>query len=86
MTFNAPVNTETCTLNLPDKVKDESTEYREKEKKVTWTIDKFQGESEHILRVVYGLNAPASTFIKKEIGPLMYYLYYYIVYHFQFLV
>lgn len=74
LTFNAPASTLTCTTNLPDGVTGETCDYREKEKKVVWQIERCDGQGEHLLRVVFSLDSPASAHIRKEIGPLMYIL------------
>ena len=45
-------------------------EYKEKDKEVTWTIKKFQGQSEHTLVTRVTLTSASTSTTRKELGPI----------------
>ena len=44
--------------------------FQEKEKKISWTLKKVQGGSEHIVVARVSLNSESSVSLKKEFGPV----------------
>merc|ERR1711907_433209 len=44
--------------------------FLEREKKITWTLKKVQGGSEHIVVARVSLNSQSSVSLKKEFGPV----------------
>ena len=72
--FHVPKSSGTVSLNL-DKSKDgemknQMAEYKEKDKEVTWTIKKFQGQSEHTLVTRITLTSASTSTTRKELGPI----------------
>ena len=72
--FHVPKSSGTVSLNL-DKSKDgemknQTAEYKEKDKEVTWTIKKFQGQSEHTLVTRITLTSASTSTTRKELGPI----------------
>jgi AP-4 complex subunit mu-1 len=47
-----------------------NAEYNAADKKITWTIRKFVGGSELVLKAKMTLDAPVTAMMKKEVGPI----------------
>lgn len=69
--FHGPSSALSCSLSVPDGIKDQLFEYKDKDKKVIWLIRQFKGETENVLRAVFSLDSAASPHVRKEIGPII---------------
>jgi len=68
--FPVPKSTSSVSCDLGVGVVGQSTEYSQKDKKVTWKIKKFAGGSEQTLRAKISLSSAHSSTVRKEIGPI----------------
>ena len=70
ISLHTPHDTTTCSVTLAPNAVGQKKEYREKEHRVLWMINKVTGQKEYFLKVVFNLSKPANQFITKEIGPV----------------
>lgn len=70
ISMHAPHDTTTCSVTLAPDAQGQMKEYREKERRVLWMINKASGQKEYYLKVIFNLEKPANQFITKEIGPI----------------
>lgn len=68
--FPVPRSTAGGVCELSDASLGNAAEYSPTEKKVVWSIKKLSGGSEVTLRAKIALEAPATSSIKREIGPV----------------
>ena len=59
-----------CTFDFPNEIPGCNAEFNSTEKKAVWTIRKFPGGSEMVVRIKVTLDAPVSSVHKREIGPV----------------
>ncbi len=65
-----PRSTVGATVEFASEISGTNAEYIASEKKVVWTIRKFNGGSEIVLRARITLDQPITALIKKEVGPV----------------
>mmetsp|Transcript_67812 Transcript_67812/g.187344 ORF Transcript_67812/g.187344 Transcript_67812/m.187344 type:complete len:359 (-) Transcript_67812:187-1263(-) len=65
-----PRNTASAGCELAQNAVGQQAEFSNTAKHVTWTIKKFQGNTEQTIRVKITLSDPATTNTRKEIGPI----------------
>lgn len=82
LSITMPVPKSTISISFPSANSEKGTKapggaqqtnpgtFQEKEKKVSWTLKKVQGGSEHILVARVSLNSQSSVSLKKEFGPV----------------
>jgi AP-4 complex subunit mu-1 len=68
--FPVPKATATVSTSLGSAGQGQATEYREKDRKVVWTVRKFPGGSEYVLKVKITLSQPATRSTRREFGPI----------------
>lgn len=68
--MHTPHDTTTCSVTLASDAVGQTKEYREKDHRVLWMINKVSGQKEYYLKVIFNLEKPATQFVTKEIGPI----------------
>ena len=72
VTIKMPVPKSTTSLGVELGVgaSSQTHEYRAQDRFVTWTIPKFQGATEHVVKIRFSTSAPINAATRKEIGPI----------------
>jgi len=65
-----PRATLSCTFDFPNEIPGSNAEFNSTEKKAVWTIRKFPGGSEMVVRIKVTVDAPVTLVHKREIGPV----------------
>lgn len=65
-----PRATLSCSFDFPNEIPGSSAEFNNTEKKAVWTIRKFPGGSEMVIRIKVTVDSPVSSVHKREIGPV----------------
>lgn len=65
-----PRTTASATIELPPNCIGQQAEYNQADKKVTWVVKKFVGNTEHSIRIKITLSSPSTINTRKEIGPV----------------
>lgn len=65
-----PRATVSCTFHFPTEVPGSAAEYNSTEKRAVWTVRKFPGSAEMVLRIKVTVDQPVSALHKREIGPV----------------
>ena len=65
-----PRTTVSCAFHFPTEVPGSAAEYNSTEKRAVWTVRKFPGGAEMVLRIKVTVDQPVSSLHKREIGPV----------------